>query len=63
MSLDADTLYDLLPAVHRVRDAQQGEPLRALLGVIARELGALEQDLEQLYDDQFIETCADWVAP
>ena len=63
MSLDADTLYDLLPAVYRVRDAQQGEPLRALLGVVARELGALEQDLEQLYDDQFIETCADWVAP
>src|SRR5205809_6128610 len=63
MSLDADTLYDLLPAVYRVRDAQLGEPLRALLGVIARELGALEQDLEQLYHDQFIETCADWVAP
>src|SRR4051794_19034613 len=63
MSLDADRLYDLLPAVYRVRDAQQGEPLRALLGVVARELGALEQDLEQLYDDQFIETCADWVAP
>jgi hypothetical protein len=63
MSLDADTLYDLLPAVYRVRDAQRGEPLRALLGVIARELGALEQDLEQLYEDQFIETCADWVAP
>ena len=63
MSLDVDTLYKLLPAVHRVRDSQQGEPLRALLGVIARELGALEEDLEQLYDDQFIETCAEWVAP
>lgn len=63
MSLDADSLYRLLPAVHRIRDAQSGEPLRALLGVIARELGALEEDLEQLYDDQFIETCADWVAP
>ena len=63
MSLDVDTLYELLPAVYRVRDAQQGEPLRALLGVVARELGALEQDLDQLYDDQFIETCADWVAP
>ncbi len=31
--------------------------------LIARELGALEENLEQLYDDQFIETCADWVAP
>ena len=63
MSLDVDTLYKLLPAVHRVRDSQQGEPLRALLGVIARELGAVEEDLERLYDDQFIETCAEWVAP
>ena len=23
----------------------------------------LEEDIEQLYDDQFIETCAPWVAP
>jgi hypothetical protein len=63
MSLDADSLYRLLPAVYRVRDVQQGESLRALVEVVARELGALEDDLEQLYDDQFIETCADWVAP
>jgi hypothetical protein len=63
MSLDTDSLYRLLPAVYRVRDVQQGEPLRALVEVVARELGALEDDLEQLYDDQFIETCADWVAP
>ena len=33
------------------------------LALIARELGALEENLEQLYDDQFIETCADWVVP
>ena len=30
-----------------------------LSGPIAR----VEEDLEQLYDDQFIETCADWVVP
>jgi hypothetical protein len=63
MSLDTESLYRLLPAVHRLRDAGQGEPLRDLIGVIARELGVLEENLEQLYDDQFIETCADWVAP
>ncbi len=29
----------------------------------AQEFAALEENVEQLYDDQFIETCADWVAP
>lgn len=63
MSLDADRLYALLPAVHRIRDAREGEPLRALVALIAQELQALEENLDQLYDDQFIETCAEWVAP
>src|SRR5262245_51654465 len=63
MALDADTLYNLLPATYRVRDADQGEPLRALIAVLADQALALEENLEQLYDDQFIETCAEWVAP
>ena len=63
MSLDADTLYGCCPRSTACATTQQGEPLRALLALIARELGALEENLEQLYDDQFIETCADWVAP
>ena len=62
-TLTAERLYALLPAVYRVRDAEQGEPLRALLGAVAQEFAALEENVEQLYDDQFIETCADWVAP
>jgi hypothetical protein len=56
-------LYELLPAIYRLRDHEQGEPLRALLEVIADEVGVLEENLDQLYDDQFIETCADWVVP
>ena len=62
-TLNADRLYALLPAVYRIRDEQQGHPLRDLVGLIAREFEALEENVEQLYDDQFIETCADWVAP
>jgi hypothetical protein len=62
-SLTAERLYTLLPAVYRLRDAEQGEPLRALIGALAQEFAALEENLAQLYDDQFIETCADWVAP
>ncbi len=61
MSYDAQRLYELLPAIHRIRDAEQGEPLRALLSVIAEQVALLEENLDQLYDDQFIETCAEWV--
>src|SRR5688572_23954740 len=63
MSLDAEKLYRLLHAVYRVRDVAHDDPLRALIGAFARELEALEENLEQLYDDQFVETCAEWVAP
>ena len=63
MSTTADRLYELLPAIHRIRDAEQGYPLRELLAVIADQVAAMEENLEQLYDDQFIETCAPWVAP
>jgi hypothetical protein len=62
-TLNADRLYALLPAVYRIRDDQQGGPLRALIGLIAQELEGLEENVEQLYDDQFIETCEEWVAP
>ena len=59
----ADRLYELLPAIHRIRDAEQGYPLRELISIIAEQVEAFEENLEQLYDDQFIETCAEWVAP
>lgn len=104
MSFDADTLFRLLPAIHRIRDAElaagleglltpaeaaelaaleslpsptvaeqeriealrgkaaQG-PLKALLMAFADEFAVLEENLDQLYDDLFIETCADWAIP
>jgi len=63
MSLDSDRIYALLPAIHRTRDAAIGGPLQALIGVIAEQVAVLEQDLSNLYADQFIETCAPWVIP
>jgi hypothetical protein len=63
MRFDSQTLYDLLPAVYRIQDVKQGGVLRELLRVITEQVAALEEDLDQLYDDQFIETCADWVIP
>lgn len=70
MSLRDGKLYDLLPAVHRIRDAEgRGDgldgnlPLRSLLSIVAREAAVVEEELAQLYDDLFIETCAEWVVP
>ena len=75
MTVDVNKLYELLPAVYRIRDAElakrleqvegvpQEGPLKSLLTVIAEQVAVLEEDLDQLYDDQFIETCANWVVP
>ena len=104
MSLQGLDLFNLLPAVYRIRDAQLAQsqplltpaetaalaalqaatpllsleqqtqlaeltarasrgPLESLLMLIQEQLAAVAYDLDQLYDDQFIETCADWVIP
>lgn len=108
MSTNAQTLYDMLPAVLRARDHQEhaavvtpalldlqdrmvlagmqkkaaaqsltpaeaeqlellkqasmAGPLGNLLALLAEPIAVLQEDLEQLYDDLFVETCADWVA-
>jgi hypothetical protein len=59
----ADRLYELLPAIHRMRDADQGYALRALLQVIAEQVNVIEDDIAQLYENWFIETCEEWVVP
>ncbi|HUR35920.1 MAG TPA: hypothetical protein VM032_19085 [Vicinamibacterales bacterium] len=56
-------LFDLLPTVHRVRDAAHGDQLRTLLTVIGREVQLVEDDIARLYDNWFIETCDEWVVP
>jgi hypothetical protein len=58
-----ERLYNLLPAIYRIRDADRNQALRALLAVIESELQAIEDDITGLYRDWFIETCADWVIP
>jgi hypothetical protein len=62
-SLTTERLYALLPAICRLRDAEQGEPMLAFIRALAPEFAAMEENVAQLYDDLFIETCADWVAP
>jgi hypothetical protein len=105
--MSAINLFQLLPAVYRMRDAQIASaqtlltpaqqsqlaallqmqalqqtlssdqlaelallqtlaargPLESLLLVVSEQMNAVAYDLDQLYDDQFIETCAQWVIP
>jgi len=58
-----DRLYELLPVIYRMRDAEQGEPLKALLQIISEQVNLVEDDIKQLYENWFIETCEDWVVP
>ena len=59
----ADRLYELLPSIYRMVDAEEGYSLQALLQVIAEQVNIVEEDITHLYDNWFIETCDDWVVP
>ena len=65
-TLQAETpplsLDDQLRLEELTAKAQRG-PLHSLLLVLQEQLDVLAEDLDQLYDDQFIETCARWVIP
>lgn len=69
MTFDEQKLYELLPAIYRIRDAESvnnvGEvpPLLALLKIIAGQARVIEDNLAQLYDDQFVETGSAWSLP
>jgi hypothetical protein len=56
-------LYSLLPALYRIRDAENGYQLRALLGLISRQANIVKENIDELWDDLFIETCASWGIP
>ena len=104
MTPKGQNLFNLLPALYRLKDAQLAQsanlltpaesaqlqtlqalappltpdqqqqldkltakaargPLQSLIMLIGEQLAVIAEDLDQLYDDQFIETCATWVIP
>jgi hypothetical protein len=64
MKYTKDKIYDLLPAVYRQKDIQNGSSsLKALLHIIAEQAGILETNIEDLYENCFIETCAEQFVP
>jgi hypothetical protein len=58
-----DRLYNLLPAVLRLRDDEQDELLRTLMAILESEYQLVQDGIAQLYDNWFIETCTDDFIP
>ena len=56
-------LYALLPQLYRARDAENGYPLRRLLRAVSDQHTAMRIGIETMYDNWFIETCADDLVP
>ncbi|PWV61193.1 phage tail protein [Plasticicumulans acidivorans] len=65
MSTPRVPLYQRLPEIYRIRDAEQRPPgqLRAYLAAVEDAFSALHENIEALYDDFFIDSCAPWVIP
>ncbi|PZV11714.1 MAG: hypothetical protein DCF22_13825 [Leptolyngbya sp.] len=60
----ADKLWHLLPAIYRAEDSQIFErsgPLREMVNRIGVQAAILRRSTDRLWEDQFIETCDDWV--
>ena len=63
MSSYTDRLYQLLPAIYRIRDAERAGKLQALLKIIGEQADLMDADIARLYDNAFIETCDEWLVP
>jgi hypothetical protein len=65
---DKSRIYSLLPSIYRQQDLQQQtpdghRPLQDLTAIMEETLKILENDIEGLYENWFIETCNEWVTP
>src|SRR5262249_43717766 len=49
--------------LQQLQEKNQTGPLKALIGILAEQFEVLEDSLVQAYDDQFIETCQEWIVP
>lgn len=59
------SLFDRLPEIYRVRDAEStpNDQLKSYLAAVEEVFGEIHKNIEELYSDLFIETCQDWVIP
>ena len=62
----AERLWQLLPAMYRTADSDGVDavgPLRELINRVGAQMAVIRRSIDQLWEDQSIETCADWVIP
>lgn len=53
---ETETLYALLPAHIRTRDAEQGSPLKALMAILAGGVAEIDAEIDALFDSLFVDT-------
>ncbi|NCD71698.1 hypothetical protein [Mucilaginibacter agri] len=63
MKFNKENIYELLPSIYRIRDAELNYPLKALIEIIAEQASVMQDNIAGLYDNWFIETCEEWVVP
>lgn len=65
MASPRQRLFERLPEIYRIKDAEQfpAGQFEAFLDVLDEVPAGLRDNIEALYDDAFIESCADWVVP
>jgi hypothetical protein len=59
------SLYERLPSIYKERDEKQQPPyqLKTYLEIFETIFSEIYENIESLYHDLFIETCADWAIP
>ena len=62
-SLRQVDLYQLLPAVYKLRDADEGFSLQGLVEVVQHEVDVVAGNIDQAYNNLFVETCEPWAIP
>lgn len=56
-------LFGTLPSVYRIRDSVTGGVLQNLFAILQDAHDTVDADIAQMYENWFIETCAEWVVP
>ena len=58
-------LYDRLPEIYKIKDEEQSprDQLKNYLSIVEKVFEEIEENIESLHNDFFIETCADWAIP
>lgn len=65
MSTVRKSLYNRLPEIYHIKDKEQNPPyqLKAYLDILDKIQDGIQNNIETLYHDFFIETCSEWVIP